>query len=91
MMRDIGKNIRDLRQQKHLTQEELAEQLFVTRQTVSNSENGRTRPEVDQILRLAEIFDTDANAAVSYTHLARRCGSVHPAPAGAWPTAPPER
>jgi len=40
MMRDIGKNIRDLRQQKHLTQEELAEQLFVTRQTVSNYENG---------------------------------------------------
>lgn len=56
MMRDIGKNIRDLRQQKHLTQEELAEQLFVTRQTVSNYENGRTRPDVDQILRLAEIL-----------------------------------
>ena len=56
MMRDIGKNIRDLRQQKHLTQEELAERLFVTRQTISNYENGRTRPDVDQILRLAEIF-----------------------------------
>lgn len=39
-MRDIGKNIRDLRQQKHLTQKELAERLFVTRQTVSNYENG---------------------------------------------------
>ena len=63
-MRDIGKNIRDLRQQKHLTQEELAERLFVTRQTVSNYENGRTRPDVDQILRLAEIFDTDANAVL---------------------------
>ena len=46
------------------TQEELAEQLFVTRQTVSNYENGRTRPDVDQILRLAEIFDTDANAVL---------------------------
>ena len=45
-------------------QEELAEQLFVTRQTVSNYENGRTRPDVDQILRLAEIFDTDANAVL---------------------------
>ena len=35
-MRDIGKNIRDLRQQSRLTQDELAERLFVTRQTISN-------------------------------------------------------
>ena len=36
MMRDIGKNIRDLRQQKHLTQEKLAEQLFVMCHTNRN-------------------------------------------------------
>lgn len=41
-VRDIGKNIKDLREQKGLTQEALAEQLFVTRQTVSNYETGRT-------------------------------------------------
>lgn len=35
-MRDTGKNIRDLRESKGLTQEELAARLFVTRQTVSN-------------------------------------------------------
>ena len=35
-MRDIGKNIRDLRESKGLTQEEMAARLFVTRQTVSN-------------------------------------------------------
>ena len=35
-MRDIGKNIRDLRESKGLTQEELAARLSVTRQTVSN-------------------------------------------------------
>ena len=63
-MRDIGKNIRDLRQQSHLTQDELAERLFVTRQTISNYENGRTRPDVDQILRLAEVFGADANAVL---------------------------
>lgn len=63
-MRDIGKNIRDLRQQSRLTQDELAERLFVTRQTISNYENGRTRPDVDQILRLAEVFGTDANAVL---------------------------
>ena len=61
-MRDIGKNIRDLREQAKLTQDALAEQLCTTRQTISNYERGKTRPDVEQILRLAAIFGTDANA-----------------------------
>lgn len=60
-MRDIGKNIRDLRQAKDMTQDDLAERLFVTRQTVSNYETGRTRPDVDMVIRIAEVLDTDAN------------------------------
>lgn len=60
-MRDIGKNIRDLRENKGLTQEELAARLFVTRQTVSNYETGKTRPDVDMILPIAEVLDADAN------------------------------
>lgn len=63
-MRDIGKNIRDLRARAGLSQDQLAERLFVTRQTVSNYETGRTRPDVDQILRIAEVFGTDANAVL---------------------------
>lgn len=39
-MRDIGKNIKALRERKCLTQDQLAEKLFVTRQTVSNYETG---------------------------------------------------
>ena len=45
-MRDIGKNIRQLRTAKNMTQDELAEKLFVTRQTVSNYEPGKSRPDV---------------------------------------------
>lgn len=45
-MRDIGKNIRTLREKKGMTQEELAQALFVTRQTVSNYETGRSRPDI---------------------------------------------
>lgn len=60
-MRDIGKNIRDLRQRKSMTQDTLAERLFVTRQTVSNYETGRTRPDVEMVIKIAEVLDTDAN------------------------------
>lgn len=60
-MRDIGKNIRDLREQKRLTQDQLAEQLFVTRQTVSNYETGRSRPDVDMLLHIAAALETDVN------------------------------
>lgn len=60
-MRDIGKNIRYLRESKGLTQDQLAEKLFVTRQTVSNYETGRTRPDVDMIVSIANVLETDAN------------------------------
>lgn len=60
-MRDIGKNIRDLRQAKNMTQDTLAEMLYVTRQTVSNYETGRTRPDVEMVCKIAEVLETDAN------------------------------
>ena len=63
-MRDIGKNIRDLRIQKHMTQDELAEKLFVTRQTVSNYETGRSRPDVEMLAQIAETLETDVNRLI---------------------------
>ena len=60
-MRDIGKNIKLLRQRQNMTQDELAEALFVTRQTVSNYETGRSRPDVEMLLKVAEVLDVDAN------------------------------
>ena len=63
-MRDVGKNIKDLRIKANMTQEELAEKLFVTRQTISNYENGKSRPDVDMIVKIGEILDTDANTVI---------------------------
>ena len=39
-MRDISKNIRDVRLRRGMSQEQLAQALHVTRQTVSNYETG---------------------------------------------------
>lgn len=63
-MRDIGKNIKAIRQSKHMTQEALAEALYVTRQTISNYENGRSRPDLDMLLKIAQVLETDVNTVI---------------------------
>ena len=49
-------NLRELRKQLGLSQEELAEKLEVSRQAVSKWENGSAYPEVDKLLLLCDIF-----------------------------------
>ena len=63
-MRDIGKNIKDLRQKQNLTQDALAEKLFVTRQTVSNYETGKSRPDIEMLVRIAQSLGTDPNTVL---------------------------
>lgn len=63
-MRDIGKNIKDLRMEKNMTQDELAERLFVTRQTVSNYEVGKSRPDVEMLVKIGEILDADIHELI---------------------------
>ena len=45
----LGENLRKYRKQKGLTQDELAEKLYVTRQAVSNWENGKNQPDLEMI------------------------------------------
>lgn len=63
-MRDIGKNIKEFRIKNHYSQEEMAEKLYVTRQTVSNYETGRSRPDVDTLIRIAEIYGVGVNQLI---------------------------
>ncbi len=67
-MRDIAKNIRKIRMKRNMTQDELAELLFVTRQTVSNYETGRSRPDVEMLTKIAEILKCDVNVLIYGEH-----------------------
>ena len=51
----------NLRTQKGLSQEELAEKVFVTRQAVSRWENGETVPNTDTLKLLSKFFDVSIN------------------------------
>ena len=59
MNTSISKNIKRLRQQTGMTQEQMAEKLFVTRQTVSLWENGKTQPDIQTLERIAECFGVE--------------------------------
>ena len=59
LSRSIGSNIKKLRVKQGLTKDELAQALFVTRQTVSNYETGRSNPDVDMLQRISEVLHTD--------------------------------
>lgn len=63
-MHIISKNIKALRLERGWTQQEMADILFVTRQTVSNWENGKALLDVETLLQIAEKLDIDVNELV---------------------------
>lgn len=60
---ELGHQIKHYRSEKELSQEELAERIFVSRQTISNWENNKNYPDINSIVLLSEIF------GVSIDHL----------------------
>ena len=55
----IGGFLRELRKEKELTQEQLAEQFGVSSRSVSRWENGNTMPELGILVDLAEFYEVD--------------------------------
>lgn len=54
---EIGSQIKKLRNALGLSQEELAEKIYVTRQTISNWENEKSYPDIHSLLALSSIFE----------------------------------
>ena len=53
---EIGKKLKKARVQSGYTQEEVAEQLQVTRQTISNWENEKSYPDIISVISLSEVY-----------------------------------
>jgi transcriptional regulator with XRE-family HTH domain len=63
-MKDIGKNIKEYRISRNLSQEELAEKLGLSKRTISNYESGRSRPNLDMLKKIAEELEVEINEIV---------------------------
>ena len=55
-MNKVHSTIKRLRLEKNMNQEQLAEELHVTRQAISNWENGKTQPDIETLTKIAELF-----------------------------------
>ena len=54
---EVGKNISKIRKDNNLTQDDLAEKYYVTRQTISNWENGKSYPDLETLVKISNDFN----------------------------------
>lgn len=55
---ELGNQIKKYRKELSISQDQLAEKVFVSRQTISNWENDKSYPDVHSLILLSESFDT---------------------------------
>lgn len=60
----LNEQITQLRRERKMSQEELAEALQISRQSISKWENGISNPDTENLIRLAEIFQVDVNLLI---------------------------
>lgn len=61
---ELAEHLKHYRKELGLSQEELAERIYVSRQSVSNWETGKTYPDIHTLLLLADVFDTSLDTLV---------------------------
>ena len=86
----FGKNIGYYRRKLKITQEELAERLYVSRQTISRWETDSVFPDVETIIKLCELFDCDMDTLVRGDAESKNSESEHKADEKASDASPEE-
>ena len=61
---ELGARLKEYRNNSGMTQDELAERLYVTRQTISSWENDKSYPDIHSLLMLGEVFHVSLDTLV---------------------------
>ena len=64
----LGDRIRELRNSRSLSQVELARQLHVSKQTISNWENNNVPPSINTLIRIATFFDVSTDYLLEFNN-----------------------
>lgn len=82
---NLGERIYELRNEKNLSQGELADVLNVSRQSISKWENNMAVPDLDKLIKLCDVFEISLDELVGREELEK---STNPAPSQNAPVAP---
>ena len=55
-MQDLPSRLKEIRKKNHFSQEQLAEKLNISRQAISGWENGKSAPDLENLMLLAELY-----------------------------------
>ena len=72
----FSETIKKLRTDKGLSQQELADKMYVTRSAISRWESGHRLPDASMISRLAEVLGVDVNVLLSAVEQSEECPDV---------------
>ncbi|NLW88689.1 MAG: helix-turn-helix transcriptional regulator [Clostridiaceae bacterium] len=72
----IGSKIADARKEKNLTQEQLADMMSVTRQSISRWESDLSYPEMEKVVLLSEVLDVSCDYLLNDSYDRSKPGTV---------------
>lgn len=58
----FGKTLKERRSQLDLTQQEVAKKLYISRQTISNWENGKSYPDLDMLIKISDVYQVSIDS-----------------------------
>ena len=71
------KNLKLLRDERGISQKQLADAIGVSQQSVNKYENHNTEPDIHTLIRIAEYFNTSVDYIVGYSSLRRKLEILH--------------
>ena len=60
----LRENLRNLRRRHNFTQLQISSRLNISRQAYSNYETGKSNPDLDTLLKIAEVLETDVDGLI---------------------------
>ena len=71
------KNLRKLREEKRVTQKQLADVISVSQQSINKYENHNIEPDIDTLIKMADYFETSVDYIVGHSKIRRKIEIVN--------------